>query len=519
MADEKVKPVSCSWIDGVGSSQAIDTTGEIVDLSGIDCSSLIGGALNWEHKSDIPAQIVGKVLEYKKIFSEADCENDRHKYYWEKCKTPYLYVMGRLFDDKKPSAVECAALFKDDAEHPDEHPMVGFSIEGSKVDKKGMVVTKSIARKMTITGANANKQCCAELIPNPDLKQETDTDSIFKSEASHTIELFEPLHKKEVPGSKLPASQPAQGPSKAVKGAPGWQHTGGGNFSHPEHGVVSVVKEGSQFNVKHGGGLAGVGGKKGSFGTAKEAGAHAGNYIRSLGQGKTQATAMQNRPSPSMEKGLMARLGMGGMNLPAESTDKKNKRGLFNPDVDKIQGSGAIIGGRMGMGKAETGHEKGIATKPNPGFKEGTSSAGVSVRMKDTSKAKKDSIGRMMQQEKIKPKLAASEKNGNLNKAMTAGSGMASPGTLSGGAALAPESLDRKMKKKELLMRAEQAYKAWAKKEQFENFMAKHLPGLTKGEVQAVGQTLVLRKSLRAEKKLAKMVTDQGQDSWIKKKE
>ena len=62
--------------------------------------------------------------------------------------------MGRLFDDKKPSAVECAALFKDDAEHPDEHPMVGFSIEGSKVDKKGLCHQIDCRKSIALT----NKQ-------------------------------------------------------------------------------------------------------------------------------------------------------------------------------------------------------------------------------------------------------------------------------------------------------------------------------------------------------------------------
>ena len=464
MADEKVKPASCSFVDGVGSSQAIDTAGEIVDLAGIDASSLVGGALNWEHKSDVPAQLVGKVLEYKKIFSEKDIENDRHQYYWDKIKTPYLYVMGRLFDDKKESSKECAAVFLDDMEHPEERPMLGFSIEGSKVDKQGIIVTKSIARKITITNTNANKTCFAELVPGPDAKSSTDDiDSIFKSEPSHTIEL---MAKAEVPGSKLPSAHAPNTPSKGIKGAPGWSHTGGGNFSHPEHGIVSVVKEGGQFNVKHGGALAGVGGKKGSFGSAKEAGTHVGDYIRSLGQGKTMAPSMHNRPSPQMVgKSEMTKGMLGGMmsaGLPQESTDKKNKRGLFNPDVDKIQGRGMMVGG-MGM--------------------------------------------------------ARSEKKGKLKKAMTAGSGMAAPANLSGGAALAPESMDKKMKKAQWLARAEEAYNNWAKKEQFENFMAKHLPGLTKSEIVALGQTLALRKSLRAEKKLADMVTDQGQDSWVKKKE
>jgi hypothetical protein len=491
MADQKIKSTSPTYIHGIGSSTAIDTASEIVDLAGLDCSSLVGGPFSWEHKNDQPNQLVGKILEYKKIFSEKDCENDSHKYFWNKCKVPYLYVMGRLFDDKKDSSKECAALFLDDAEHPDEQPMVGFSVEGSKISKVGMIVDKSIARRITVTNCPANKTCVAEIVKNPDAeKSSTDTDSIFKSEASFTIELMaksEPLNKAttgihggkgsmsghekgvhpnlgafgkqgagtsaagvaaresneakrdkfpgaakdlmdetkgrhrevlgqmkgmskpklgkaEVPGSKFPSSQPSQAPSKAVQGAPGWNHTGGGNFQHPEHGVVSVVKEGSQFNVKHGGALAGVGGKKGSFGSAKEAGAHAGDYIRGLSQGKTSAPTMQN-PSPGMAK------------------------------------------------------------------------------------------------------------------AMSAGSGMCAPGALSGGAALGKESLDKKMRKAEWLARAEQAYQSWTKKEQFENFMAKHMPSLTKGEVSAIGQTLALRKSLRAESKLKKMITDQGQDSYVNKKE
>ena len=80
------------------------------------------------------------------------------------------------------------------------------------------------------------------------------------------------LGKAEVPGSHIKPAHPAQGPSKAVKGAPGWSHTGGGNFHHPEHGIVSVVKQGPQFHVKHRGALAGVGGKKGVLlGSSKEA--------------------------------------------------------------------------------------------------------------------------------------------------------------------------------------------------------------------------------------------------------
>lgn len=480
MADENIKSVGPTHIHGIGSSTAIDTSSEIVDLAGLDCSSLIGGPFSWEHKNDQPNQLVGKILEYKKIFSEADCENENHKYFWDKCKTPYLYVMGRLFDDKKDSSRECAALFLDDAEHPDEHPMVGFSVEGSKVSKKGIIVDKSIARRITVTNCPANKQCIAEIVKNPNIKPDLDEDSIFKSEPSHTIELlekYEPLNKagmftsrgeriparelqqpnirtdsakaktwkqggfpekglsgtsigqgesvregnipeareaagralryqQRLPKPNLPKSESNPKPlNKAIKGAPGWSHSGGGNFSHPEHGVISVVKQGPEFHVKHGGKLAGVGGKKGTFSSAKEAGAHAGEYMRGLSQKKVLPTKMHDRPSPTM------------------------------------------------------------------------------------------------------------------TKAMTAGSGMASPANLVQGAALAPESMDKKMKKALWFRKAEEMYQLWEKREQFESFMAKHLPSLTRGEIQAIGQTLALRKSLRAEKKLRKIMVDTGQDSWVKKKE
>src|SRR5271165_686061 len=127
---------NCTYIDGVASSQAIDSSGEIVDLKGLDISSLLFGAANFEHKSDIPAQIVGKIIEAHKIYTKEDCENARHEYFWNKTKLPFLYCNVRLFDDKKESSKEVAALVKDDAEHPNETPMIGFSIEGAKIAKE-----------------------------------------------------------------------------------------------------------------------------------------------------------------------------------------------------------------------------------------------------------------------------------------------------------------------------------------------------------------------------------------------
>ena len=459
-------------IDGILASEHLDSSGESLSVAGCDLSSIHRGEgiVNFEHKSESPLQCLGKIISAKKIFSEKDCENDREKYYWDKCRCPYIYILCELFDSEVGNHV--ASMFKYSADHPNTGNVLGFSIEGSKLKKEGMNIVGSIARKATLTAAPCNKSCIAEMVPG---KEEKSEDSIFKSEPSFVIELverskqkyrenfqIEALSKAEVPGSNIKPAHPAASPSKTVKGAPGWNHTGGGNFHHPEHGIVSVIKQGNEFHVKHKGALAGVGGKKGTFGSSKEAGGHAGDYMRSLSQGKTLSPQMHERPSPGMAKSIATRLGMGGIaGLPQESTDKKNKRGLFNPDVDKISSKGMMVGG-VGM--------------------------------------------------------ARSEKKGNLKKAMTAGSGMAAPGNLTGGAALGKESLDKKMKKSQWLARAEEAYKAWEKRETFENFMAKHMPLLTKGEISAIGATLALRKSLRAESKLKKMV-DEGQDSWVKKKE
>jgi len=185
----------CTYIDGIGSSQALDTAGEIVDLRGLDISSLYGACLNFEHESKIPSQIVGKILEAHKIFGPDDCKNDRHLHYWNKFKIPFLYIMGRLFDDKKPSSKEVAALFQDDAEHPNEPDMLGFSVEGAKIEKQGTVITRSVARKVTIANMPANKTCIAEMLPEKEKEEAPDAlSSLFKGE----VELlkFEPSYEE-----------------------------------------------------------------------------------------------------------------------------------------------------------------------------------------------------------------------------------------------------------------------------------------------------------------------------------
>jgi hypothetical protein len=301
-----------TYIDGIGSSQALDTAGEIVELKGLDISSLVASSFNFEHESKLPSQIVGKILEARKIFSKEDCQNDRHHYYWDKCQLPFLYIMGRLFDDKKPSSVEVAALFKDDQEHPEEPDIIGFSVEGSKINKSGAVITHSIARKVTITAMPANKTCIAEMLPEKKVKVDpSDINELFKGEME--LFAFEPTyvelmekHDNMEQGGAADKGYNSAGAGSGVGGGngggafigsqlamseredlekalpEGWSGKITGNeagFDHSKHGNVSVGKTRiGNFEVKHNGKLIGV------SPNISHAGEHARKYMSVLGK-------------------------------------------------------------------------------------------------------------------------------------------------------------------------------------------------------------------------------------------
>ena len=58
-----------TWIDGIAASEHLDSSGERIEIQGIDLSSLNrDGVFNWEHKYEGASHIVGKIYEAKKIF-------------------------------------------------------------------------------------------------------------------------------------------------------------------------------------------------------------------------------------------------------------------------------------------------------------------------------------------------------------------------------------------------------------------------------------------------------------------
>jgi hypothetical protein len=221
-----------TFIDGVGQCEVIDRSAELVDLKGHDITSLPKtGTFTWEHQANSPATLVGKILKAKKIFSKDDCDDERQLYYWDKCKAPYLYVMGELLDDYTASAKECAGQMRYSRDNPGQSPLLGFSIEGSELPgtRKGSVITRSIARKVTLTQAPCNAMCVAEIFDGDQKPQiKDDFEEIFKSEAN-AIELFKSGEGVKIYETYL-AKKEAEGPSQGGKPpkSPGSEYQGQG---------------------------------------------------------------------------------------------------------------------------------------------------------------------------------------------------------------------------------------------------------------------------------------------------
>src|SRR5262245_35192186 len=158
-------------IDGVLGSEAIDSSGEVLDVAGADISDVDKGtcSLNWEHTPGEkgPLTKVGIVLAAKKIFSRADCENDRQRMYWDEVKLPFIYGVARLDDCAcHDDARAIAAIIRDHAAN-DEPILCRYSVEGATLDKKDNRLKESVVRQVAITVKPCNRTAISGLIEDP----------------------------------------------------------------------------------------------------------------------------------------------------------------------------------------------------------------------------------------------------------------------------------------------------------------------------------------------------------------
>ncbi len=564
-----------TFIDGIAASENIDSSGERISIAGLDISSLDkDGLFNWEHKKDEPSQIVGKILKAKKIFAEEDCEDERQAYFWSKCQTPYVYVMGELFDDYKESAKEVAGMFRYDADRKgqNERNVMNFSIEGAKIHKEGIEITRSIGRKVTITVLPCNKVAVAEMVP-AEGKEKNDIDSLFKTEPGFEIELFKQEGKAAIiPAADLtkhaeklgidPMNKAVLPFKKPLTTAPGQ------TAKTPPSSGDSTAKIPSQTTNP--------GKQLGSTKSGKPVFSHARihEYHGFSSQDHKEAASHHHAAAQKSGDPAVAMHHFNKMKLHMQAAGSAERReSRFS--TGRTQAANRALGKSEPLAKAKIDEGKDVhgktvarSNRRNEIPENWTlpTRAGGHLKEGDVNRAKlnhEQSLKRM--KDMPKPKL---------EKAMTAGSGMSAPSTKTGGEALAKEDSSAKSAKRysemtkpmgnqtagkdmkwahqkasmgtshqghkvrnpeqagafsakdiaqkrlkhlqnspkpnlgktEWLARAEEAYASWEKREEFRSFMQKRLPNLAMGEIDAIGKTLALKKSVDAEKKLSKLI-------------
>lgn len=147
-------------------SQLRDTQGEMLDVNGADISELEAGRgrINDNHGKGF-FNCLGKVISAKKIMKAEDCEDDRQRYYWEKVKSPYVYVKAKLFNDEDhPNAKAAAAILRNI--HKTDCPLkVKASVEGGVVSrgiKDPTLLAKTKIHSVALTFVPANQATLVE---------------------------------------------------------------------------------------------------------------------------------------------------------------------------------------------------------------------------------------------------------------------------------------------------------------------------------------------------------------------
>lgn len=190
--------------DCLAASEIRDTQGELLSVEGADISHLEQGLGLWNdnHAAGV-YNTLGRITEAKKILKEEDCENERHRYYWNQVKAPYIYARGYMFDDEDhPNARAAAAILRNI--HKADCPLrMKASVEGG-VMARGIADSRLLARtkitKVALTFTPANQNTLVEPLNLQKSLNDQTTDYILIKKAMH-------LAKSDVPSFRHIARQ------------------------------------------------------------------------------------------------------------------------------------------------------------------------------------------------------------------------------------------------------------------------------------------------------------------------
>lgn len=187
-------------LDGIGASEHVDSSGEILDVKGCDIQDVKDGVavINYEHKDDTPTDVIGRLVYAKKIYSADDCDDERQMMYWKKSGVPYIYIIGELMDqDGHQGASDAAAIVRH--YHSRGLPIVArWSIEGSTLDKDkgGNRLKRSIFKRIALTLKPCNKDATSGVLFDPFDGKSKKKDDSLKSIADKIDKFEHPMYTK-----------------------------------------------------------------------------------------------------------------------------------------------------------------------------------------------------------------------------------------------------------------------------------------------------------------------------------
>jgi hypothetical protein len=173
-------------IYGVATSEAIDSSGEQVDIAGANIDDMVNGKahLNFEHLNQAD-DILGRVTFAKKIFSQADCANERELQCWNDVQLPLVYFEGMLYDKElHPGAIALAAIIRSYVKAGQKIDC-GVSVQGATIERgqgsDSHILKRTLIRSLSPTLRPCNKTCWIFLLAD-------DAADVLKSESAASFD-------------------------------------------------------------------------------------------------------------------------------------------------------------------------------------------------------------------------------------------------------------------------------------------------------------------------------------------